>query len=165
MRPISGALVAFLALFSPLLAAAADSGVGVEQAWSRATTAANGAIYLTLVNHGAAADRLVGVSSAAAAKVELHESAMAEGVMRMRQVEAIEIAPGEQVMLAPGGLHVMLMGLSGPLVEGGTVPLTLRFESGVETAVDAMIMAPGAAMGPAGHGQDHGSGHGAGKIE
>jgi copper(I)-binding protein len=74
---------------------------------------------------------------------------MEDGVAKMREVEGgIPVPAGESVTLEPGGLHVMLMGLSKPLAEGETAPLTLRFESGAEIAVDAPIRA----VKPMGHG-------------
>jgi iron complex transport system substrate-binding protein len=68
------------------------------------------------------------VSSTAAAQVEVHESRVEAGIARMRPVGTIAIEPGATVAFAPGGLHLMLMGLKGPLVAGTTVPLALRFE-------------------------------------
>jgi copper(I)-binding protein len=67
-------------------------------------------------------------------------------VMRMRQVDAIEVKPGAMVTLAPGGLHVMLVGLKQPLKQGDKVPMTLWFEKAgkveVQLAIDAMGAAP-----------------------
>ena len=59
--------------------------------------------------------------------------------MRMRQVEAIEVAPGTPTVLEPGGLHIMLIGLTGPLVEGESFPLTLDFETAEDITVDVTI--------------------------
>lgn len=104
--------------------------IRIEHPWSRALpeVAPNGAAYMTLSNRGAVADRLMSGSSPIAKRVGLHRHTMEGGVMRMRPVEAIEVAPGQPTLLQPGGLHIMLMGLKEPLVKGKTFPLTLKFE-------------------------------------
>jgi copper(I)-binding protein len=96
----------------------------VTQAWSRATPGgakvAGG--YLTIVNTGPAADRLLSASTEIASKVEIHEMAVNDGVMTMRPVEGgLPIEPGRTVKFAPGGLHLMIVGLTAPLVEGDKV--------------------------------------------
>lgn len=123
----------------------------ISDAWARATAgqAANGAAYLTIANHGTAADRLVAAASPVARTVELHTHLMDNGVMRMRPVEAIEVDPGTPTVLQPSGLHVMLIGLVQPLREGESFPLTLRFAQGGERTVQVRVMGPGA-MGPGG---------------
>lgn len=150
-------LAATLGAAMPALAdGTAGTKVGsvvVAQPWSRATApgAANGAAYLTLSNDGSTADRLVAASAPVAAKVELHTHLMDNGVMRMRPVEGgIDVDPGAPVVLQPGGLHVMLMGLKAPLQQGQTFPLTLRFEKGGEGMVEVMVQAAGA-MGMGAH--------------
>jgi hypothetical protein len=118
--------------------------------WARATppTAPTGGGFLTITNKGTAADRLVSASSPAAASVQVHEMKMEGNVMRMRELaNGLEIAPGATVTLAPGGLHMMMMGLKAPLKQGEKVPLTLVFEKAgtidVEIAVEAMGATPG----------------------
>jgi hypothetical protein len=69
--------------------------------------------------------KLVGVSSPAAGKLELHSMSMDKGVMEMRQIKTIELPKGKTVQLAPGGLHVMLFDLKQPMKQGETVPMTL----------------------------------------
>jgi hypothetical protein len=91
-------------------------------------------------NHGSGPDRLVAASTAAAGRTELHRHVMTDGVMKMRSVAAIDVPAGGTAELKPGGLHVMMIGLEAPLVEGTRVPLTLTFERAgtvtVELAVD-----------------------------
>jgi copper(I)-binding protein len=100
-----------------------------------------GGAYLTIDNKGAA-DRLVAASSPAASRVELHTMAMDNGVMRMHEVKGIDLPPGGEVQLKPGGLHMMLVGLKAPLAAGTRVPLRLTFEHAgsidVELAVESM---------------------------
>ncbi|WP_135469543.1 copper chaperone PCu(A)C [Crenalkalicoccus roseus] len=124
----------------------------ITRAWSRAAPqGGSGAGYLAIANRGAAADRLVAAASPAAGRVELHTHEREGEVMRMREVPAIEIPPGETVTLRPGGLHLMLIGLLRPLHQGETVPVTLRFERAGEVEVPLAIAAAGARE-PGGHG-------------
>lgn len=148
----AGALVAAAGLWLAAPASAAGEGLSVQDAWSRASSGAHktGAAYLTIVNSGDSADRLVAASTPAAERAELHAHLHEGGVMRMRQVEAIEVHPGAPAVLAPGGLHVMLFGLTKRLVEGDGFPLTLRFEKAGERTVQVAVRSPGAGA-PAKH--------------
>jgi hypothetical protein len=116
--------------------------------WSRATPpgAQIGGAFMKLTNKGKTADKLIRAETPAAATVELHTMSMDGNVMRMRQVESIEIKPGASVALAPGGLHIMMVGLKQPLKAGDKLPLTLWFEKAgkleVQLAIDAMGAAP-----------------------
>lgn len=151
----------------PLAAQTAGPRIEVGQPWTRTTTAGQGVGggYLSLHNAGKTSDRLLGASSPAAERVELHRMAMEGDVMRMRPVESIELPPGGRVELKPGGLHLMLMGLKQPLQAGQAVPLTLRFEKAGEVPVRLQVQAPGAPAEPQaggqGHGHEHGHEHGA----
>lgn len=129
---------AFGALFAPLAAAAAE--VEVEAAWARASAgpARAGAVYVALVNRGAAA-ALVGVETPAAERAELHTHVMDGDVARMRRLEEVALPAGGRVAFAPGGLHVMLSGLAAPLVEGAEFPLTLRFADGDSRTVAVRV--------------------------
>jgi len=140
--------------------AQADSHGGklmIHDPWARATPgrAPNGAAFLTIRNTGDG-DRLVAAASAVAARTELHTTQMDGGVMKMRQVEAIEVPAGGMAELKPGSYHVMLMGLKQPLKEGEAFDLTLRFAGGAEITVSVPVRAIGA-MG-SGHGSMHGHG-------
>lgn len=86
------------------------------------------AAYFAVTNTGDSADALIGVE-ADFPRVELHESIEDGGVMKMRPVDRLDLAPGATVTLAPGGLHVMIMGLKAPFGAGDEVPLTLVFEN------------------------------------
>lgn len=102
----------------------------VDHPWARASIgqARAGAVYVTLANKGAQSDRLIAATTGAAKKAGLHNHLMQDGIMKMRPLKAIEVAPGEPAVLKPGGLHIMLMGLKAPLIEGTSFPLTLTFE-------------------------------------
>ena len=108
-----------------------DGTILIQNLWTRATP--NGAKvaagFITITNKGTVADRLTGGSAAIAARVEVHEMAVTDGVMRMRELDkGLEIKPGETIELKPGGFHLMLMDINEPAVEGGKVAGTLVFE-------------------------------------
>jgi copper(I)-binding protein len=148
-RFLLAAILGALSLPAATLAHSYKAGeIDIGHPWSRAAPAGvTGAGYLTLTNKGGTADRLMGARTEIARTVEIHSSAMEGGVMRMRPVEAIEVAPGAEVKLAPGGLHIMLIGLKQPLVKGERVPLTLVFEKAGEVAVELAVEAAGARGG------------------
>lgn len=126
--------------------------IAIAGAFTRATlpNAPVAGGFLTITNHGAAPDRLVAASASIAKETQIHEMAMEGDVMKMRQlVEGIAIAPGETITLAPGGLHIMFMGLNTTLVEGETVPVTLTFEAAGTVTID-MTVGGKAADAPAG---------------
>lgn len=124
-------------------------GLQIDNPWARATPkgATVGAGYLTITNKGTEADRLIGGSAAPAARFEVHTTVMENGVARMRQVTGLEIKPGETVELAPGGMHVMLMGLKQPLRQGQTVKGTLVFEKAGTVAIEFTVQGIGAPAG------------------
>jgi copper(I)-binding protein len=128
--------------------------VMVHDAWARASlgNAPNSAAYMTLETTGDEPDRLVGTSSPLAEKAGLHTHVMDGGVARMRPVDAIEVAPGAPTVLEPGGLHIMLFGLTQKLAEGGSVPLTLVFEHAGEVTVEAPVRAMAGMSGHGSHG-------------
>lgn len=138
---IAVVLAAALAFIGSAPTLADHPDVVVSQAWSRATPkgakVAGG--YLTIENRGAAPDRLLSASSPAAAKVEIHQMAIQDGIMTMRPLaEGLTIPPDATVTLAPGGEHIMFVGLAAPFEEGQRVPVTLTFQrSGkIETTFD-----------------------------
>lgn len=153
-------LLVLLMLAAGYPAIARDYTLGtlrIDHPWARASIgkAKAGAAYLTVSTSGETADRLIGVASPVARHVALHTHLMQDGVMKMRPVQAIEIAPGEPTVLRPGGLHVMLMGLKAPLVEGELFPLVLTFEKSGSIEVEVLVREPSAMVAPSGRG--HGS--------
>lgn len=154
LNRIAAALVAglFLALPLAVSAGAHEYKLGdlkIVHPWARASAgnAKNGAAFMTIENQGGAADRLVSASSPVAGMVELHTHVMENDVMQMRPVEAIDLTPGETTKLAPGGLHVMLMGLTETLVEESTFPLTLHFEEAGDITVEVVVSSVAAMEG------------------
>ena len=151
---ILAALIAglFLAIPFTVSAGAHEYKLGdleIVHPWARASAgnAKNGAAYMTIENRSGTADRLLSASSPIAKMVELHAHVMENDVMQMRPVDAVDLAPGETTKLAPGGLHVMMMGLQETLVEDSTFPLTLHFEQAGEITVDVVVEAVGAMEG------------------
>ncbi|MGD9537555.1 MAG: copper chaperone PCu(A)C [Alphaproteobacteria bacterium] len=150
-RPLALLAVLFL-LVAPALAGEHDHDhaqgtLHIIQPWARFTPpgAPNGAAYLSIENTGAEADRLVGVATPRAERAEMHETKQEGELMTMRPVDGVAIAPGKTVSFAPGGLHIMMLGLSAPLTEGERFPMTLRFEHAGEVTVE-VVVTRGAAM-------------------
>lgn len=127
----------------------------IDHPWSRATPAAApvGAGYLTIINKGKTADRLVSGTSTVSARVEIHDMAIVDGVMRMRALDqGIVVPPGGKIEFKPGGHHIMLIGLKQPIAKDSTFKGTLTFEKAgtieIEYKVEGMGKAP---AGHAGH--------------
>ena len=156
----SSALLA--ALFAlPAIAheyAAGELVIGHPHALATAPGAPVGGGYLSIRNDGAADDALVAVrvDPGIAGRAELHEMALQGDVMLMRQIEdGIPVPAGTTVELAPGGLHIMLMHLPGPLKEGTDFPATLVFEKAGEVEVRFEVEARGRGRdGAMDHGPD-----------
>lgn len=145
-----------LALGFAAAPALADGGLSVTAPWARATapSARNGGAFMVVTNGGTEADRIVAAQTPVAEKAELHTHQMDNGVMKMRPVDAIAVAPGEPVTLRPGGLHVMLLGLKQPLTQGSHFPVTLTFAKAPPVTVEVPVLGA-AAMGPEGAAMTH----------
>ncbi|MFP5393185.1 MAG: copper chaperone PCu(A)C [Gammaproteobacteria bacterium] len=120
---------AALALALNAVIGSAQAQVTVRDAWVRATVPVQKASGAFMTLRATRATRLVEVTSPVAASVQVHRSDMQDGTMRMEEVDGIDLPAGQDVSLATGGYHVMLMGLTRQLKEGETVPLTLVFQS------------------------------------
>jgi len=149
-RATLAATLAIALAGAPRVQAAAASLLTVASAWTRPAAAGQtGAGYLSITNRGRTADRLIAASSAAAARVSLHESAMVGSVATMRPVDAVTIPVGATVAFRPGGLHLMLEGLKRPLKVGGRVAVTLVFaKAGRRVAVFSVRDGPPAPAMP-----------------
>ena len=124
-----------------------EAGVTVSppfDAWARATMPGQKVSGAYMQIRSDVDARLVGVSSPAVPRVEVHEMKMDGDVMRMREVSAVEVPAGKSVELKPGGLHIMLMGLKAPLKQGDKFPLKLKFEKAGEVTVTVNVEGPGA---------------------
>jgi copper(I)-binding protein len=151
MRISAGATLALALLTAAPPAFAGGEDVVVEDAWSRASigTSRPGAAYMTLRNTGDEPVVVTGLSTDLAMMPMIHATATDEqGVSRMTHMEELEIPAGEVVALAPGGLHLMLMDLQRPMVEGESFSLTVDFSDGERISVEVPIRGM-AARGPA----------------
>jgi copper(I)-binding protein len=131
---------ALLVLISMATLARAGDAPAISGAWARATAPGVdvGAAYM-VIEGGSEADRVLHVSSPRAAMVHLHSVEERDGVATMRALEAIDVPPGQRIELAPKGLHLMLMGLDGPLVAGQSFPITVRFATAGERTVTVLV--------------------------
>jgi copper(I)-binding protein len=165
-RPMAALFAAVLSLSLPSLAwahdaksheATAQHGITVTGAWARPTIAKmriSAAYFQAAIAGGE--DKLIAAKTVNAEKAELHQHVMENGVAKMRPVDSVAVAPGTPAVFQPGGYHVMIMGLKGPLNEGDNFPLTLTFEKAGDVTVNVMVMKKAA--------QDHGNmDHGAHK--
>jgi copper(I)-binding protein len=163
MKPFSiKSLAAALTLcalsgFAPA-ALAQDAALKVEDVWVRATVPNQHATGVFMRLTSPTAGRLVAVESDAAKHVEVHEMAMQDDVMKMRQVPAIDLPAGQAVELKPGGYHVMLIDLAKQITPGDHVPLTLIVEDAkqqqhrVPVQAEARALNAKAGAAPAQHG-------------
>lgn len=102
--------------------------------------AKTGAVYLSIMNHGATEDVLVSVTTPAAEHAAVHETTMENDVMKMGEVERLAIPAGATVDLKPAATHLMLTGLKAPLKEGESVLLTLTFEKSGKVKIDVPVV-------------------------
>lgn len=95
--------------------------------------------YMVLRNDTDADDALIAAAAPGIARIELHTHEHEDGVMRMRRIERVPVPAGASVAFEPGGLHLMLFGVGPAVVSGGTVPLTLTFETAGAVTVEAEV--------------------------
>jgi copper(I)-binding protein len=135
----------------------AATGVEITDAWARATAemAEMGAVYFTAESSEGDAIVAASVSEDIAASAEIHQSTvggaettamehddgadMEHDMATMREVESVDLPAGEAVELAPGGYHVMLIGLVAPLEEGDTFDLTVELENAEPVTVEVEV--------------------------
>ena len=131
------------------------AGVEVTGAWVRALppTQPTTAAYLSIVNTGQDAQTVRGASAAIAGRVEIHTSREVDGLMRMEQLQQLELAPGSSVRLEPGGTHLMLLELERMPAPGATVDICLELGSGKQVCTEAEVRK--SAGGPGGHHHHH----------
>ena len=167
--PVAATLAVFAMLAMLLTTACAPpagapaTGIQASNVWARAANAGgmagdassdsgdsgmnmagmNSAVYMVLSNGSATPDRLVSAAADVAGAVEIHETVMDGDVMRMQQLtDGLEVPANGQVELKPGGLHVMLIGLTRDLNPGETFPVTLQFEQAGAVTVEAEVRQP-----------------------
>lgn len=137
----------------------ASAQMVIADAYARASSpvAQTGAAFMTIFNSSDMDDRLIGVISEAAERLELHTHLQDDaGVMRMIEVEeGFAIAAGETIALDRGGMHVMMLGLTAPFEQGEEIEVTFTFEHA--DPVTQMIIIDNERQPTGGHG-DH-TGH------
>jgi periplasmic copper chaperone A len=146
---ISIAAVATAASFlsSPAFAQKAapidEPSLKVFDVWAK-TTVPGGSVSAAYMHIKSAKPlKLVKAESNAAQTVEIHDMKINNGVMEMKAIEAVEIPANKLVDLKPGGMHVMLIKLSKPIIKGDSVPLTLTFETADKKTFTRQVMAKG----------------------
>ena len=149
--PYAPALVILLALVTcaaiAQVPAGADShafarapGLVVQDAWARQVPGSDvAAVYLSLRNPTAKAITVVGIESSVAEHAMIHETRTEGGQSRMRPHEQLVVAPGETVKFAPGGLHVMLHGMTQPVAVGQSIQMVLLLADGSKIPVSAVV--------------------------
>ena len=142
-----------------IIAPSSDVSAGsvmIMKAYARASatpTAKTSAAYVSLMNHAPEADRLLAVTTPAAASAEVHKTESVDGVMKMMPAGALEVPGSGMLEMKPGGYHIMLMGLTQPLKKGDEIELTLTFEKAGEMKVKVPVGAVAAG------GMDHDMNH------
>jgi len=153
MKRIIAAFAVAIGTLATASAVAGPSNIKVEHVWARATPkgAVTAAAYATLVDGGTSDDRLLGASSPLAEKIRFHSMTDDKGIMKMDELPAIDLHPGVPVVLKPGGIHMMIVGLRQQLKEGQSLPLTLTFEKAGSVATTALVGKVGAMVEPGNH--------------
>lgn len=132
--------LALAALLAAPAVQAASKPLAVTRGWSRpAVAGTSGAGYLTIANRGAKADAVTAVETPLAARVDMHAMSMAGGVMSMAKVARVAVPAGGQAEFAPGGYHLMMVGLTRTLSVGDHVPVTVTFASGAKLKADLTV--------------------------
>jgi copper(I)-binding protein len=133
-------LYAVLIMLATRFASAQVPTLVVRDAWTRQTPGSDvAAVYLTLQNPTRQPVTVVGVESSAASHAMIHESRTEGGISKMRAHGQLVVAPGETLKFEPGGLHVMLHGLTQPLVVGQNVPLIVQLADGTKVPTTAVV--------------------------
>jgi copper(I)-binding protein len=129
--------------------------IQLENAWARrapsmvqggqrsqgggAMAAGNGAVYVTISNHGSEADALLSASTDVATTVELHATVEQDGKMVMRPLPKFDVPAGGKLEMKPGSYHIMLLGLKQDLKPGETLNVGLSFEKAGQISVEAPV--------------------------
>jgi hypothetical protein len=139
-----------IATLLALTGALAHAQVAVKDPWVRATVPEQKATGAFMQLTAPSPSRLVEARSPVAGVVEIHEMKMIDNVMRMRAIDGLDLPAGKAVDLKPGGYHVMLMDLKGPVKAGDTVPITLVFEGADRKRETVEVKAPVRPLGTQG---------------
>jgi len=153
LQRVFAAVFMGLMMLSPAMAS--DLMFGSLQFRATVGSMPSSAAYLSITNHGAMADQLLAVESGLARKTELHTMEVKNGVMKMRQIDGgIAIPAGKIIHLAPGGFHVMLIGLKAPLNAEENYQVTLVFEKAGKIKLTGIAKRPADLKMPSSHSSD-----------
>lgn len=148
IRRFSIATVTFCAAASVFAADAKIGNLSIDDIWARTGQPGQvSAAYMEIKNKGGA-DKLVAANCDCAQATELHDVKLIDGAMKMVPVAGMDVPANGEVKLKPGAYHIMLIGLSRPLVAGERLPIKLKFEKAGEVTVEAKVKDKGL---PAGH--------------
>jgi copper(I)-binding protein len=148
IRRFSIATVTFCAAASVFAADAKIGNLSIDDVWARTGQPGQvSAAYMEIKNKGGA-DKLVAANCDCAQATELHDVKLIDGAMKMVPVAGMDVPANGEVKLKPGAYHIMLIGLSRPLVAGERLPIKLKFEKAGEVTVEAKVKDKGL---PAGH--------------
>jgi len=98
--------------------------------------------YMIIENKGEKTVTLLGASSKISPRIEIHQHTMADGMMRMRQVNSIDIIAKQRIVLQPSGLHLMLFDIKKPLQAQQKVELTLNFSNKPPVIIQVPVYSP-----------------------
>lgn len=158
-RGLRIALLGLWAIKSLLFSAPALAQIQIENALIRALPPGQTitAAYMTLRNHSAQNRSLIGASSELGGRIEIHQSAMENGVMKMRPIAAVAVPAHGSAVLGTDGVHLMIFDLREDLVEGESHRLLLHYADGSRQAVAAVVTKISPKHGEDGH--DHATMH------
>ena len=148
MRRFTLAAIALCAATSIYAADAQIGNLSIDDAWAKSGQVGPvpSAAFMVIKNKGGA-DKLVSANCDCAKSTELHNVKMIDGAMKMYKVDAMDVPANGDLTLKSGSYHIMLIGLTRPLVAGETVPLKLKFEKAGEVTVSAKIKDKASHMG------------------
>lgn len=138
----------FAGLFAAIATAtdikAGSIDIGHPHARAMVPGAKVGGGYLKLTNTGSTDDKLVSITSDRAAKTEVHQMSVNNGVMTMRPVtDGLVVPAGQTIELKPGGYHIMFMGVAQPFKEGEMIKATMTFEKAGSVDVEFAVSSAG----------------------
>ncbi len=156
-KPWVAAMAAALLSLSVAAQQSGEAELELASAWVRALppTQSNTAAYLTLINRGDTGITVVGASAELAEQVEFHTTREIDGYMRMEQLQNLSVDAGQSLRLAPGGTHLMLLGLERMPSSGETVRLCLQLATGDEICTVAEVRKTAGAMQAHDHHKQH----------
>jgi copper(I)-binding protein len=156
MRILALTLVALLVACSPAKPVAySAAGIAVSEPFSRpAPAGGSGAGFFAITNNNTGPDVLVAVESPVSALVQLHESSVKGGMMRMEELkDGVPLKAGETITFEPGAKHVMFIRLGQALKAGDRIPATLVFRNAGRVPVELVVQGrPAGAAGMEQHG-------------